>query len=111
MCRPLEALLAQALQLRRSLGISSALDQDAAPAFLRAPVAARLLGQDGPVTQGQAAVNALVDAAKLVGPGQGKNAPPARLGLSRLARGPVQNRLAEEQLGVIRIERQPLGAN
>ena len=57
------------------------------------------LGQDGEVSQGQVAVDALVDAAELVGMLEGQDPPPAGFGLGRLAGLAVEDGLAEEQLG------------
>ena len=44
-----------------------------------------LLGQDGEVAQGEVAVDALINAAKLVGTFQGQDPPPACFGLGGLA--------------------------
>jgi len=67
------------------------------------PVAA-LFGQDGEVAQGEVAVDALVDAAKLVGTLERQDPPPAGFGLRRLARLAVEDGLAEMQLGVVGVE-------
>ena len=56
------------------------------------------LGQDGEVSQGQVAVDALVDATELVGTLERQDPPPAGFGLGRLARLAVQDGLAEMQL-------------
>jgi len=50
------------------------------------------------------AVDALVDAAKLLGTFQGEDATPAGFGLDRLTCLAVQNRLEEQQLGVVGVE-------
>ena len=65
---------------------------------------AALVGQGGEVAQGEVAVDALVDTAKLLGTLQGQDPPPGRLGLGRLARHAVHHGLAEEQLRVAGIE-------
>ena len=70
---------------------------------------AALLGQDGEVAQGEVAVDALVDAAKLVGTLEGQDPPPAGFGLGRLARLAVQDGLAEMQLGVVGVDPEPSG--
>jgi len=57
------------------------------------------LGQDGEVSQGQVAVDALLDAAELVGMLEGQDPPPAGFGLGRLAGLAVEAGLTEEQLG------------
>ena len=49
-----------------------------------------------------------VDAAKLIGPPQAQDPPPALLGLRRFAPMPVHHRLAEPQLGILRIEPSPV---
>ena len=63
-----------------------------------------LSGQGGKVAQGEVAVDALVQTAKLLETPQGQAPPPGGLGLGRLARHAVHHRLAKEQFGVVRIE-------
>jgi hypothetical protein len=56
-------------------------------------------------------VDALVDAAELVGTLERQNPPPAGFRLGRPARLAVQARFAEQYFGVVGIERQALGAS
>jgi len=72
---------------------------------------AALLGQDGEVAQGEVAVDALVDAAELVGSLQRQDPPPAGFGLGRLAGLAMEDCLAEMQLGVVGVEPQPSGTS
>jgi len=69
---------------------------------------APLLGEDGEVAMGEVSVDALVDAAELVGTLHDRNPPPAGFGLGRLSRLAVQERLAEIQL-VVDVEPEALG--
>jgi len=55
------------------------------------------------------AVDALVDAAKLVGTLERQDPPPAGFGLRRLARLAVEDGLAEMQLGGVGVDPQALG--
>ena len=90
--------------------VARTLRENLMPEPTRLGVVAALLGQHGQVAPGQVAVDPLIDAAKLLGTLQGQDPPPARLRLGRLARLAVDHRLAEEQLGVVGVEREPLGA-
>ena len=65
---------------------------------------AALLDPDGEVAQGEVAVDALVDAAELLGTAEGENPQPARFGIGRLPRLAVHDGVAEEQFGVGGIE-------
>ncbi len=58
---------------------------------------------------GEVSVDALVDAAELVGTLHDQNPPPAGFGLGRLSRLAVQERLAEIQLVVVDVEPEALG--
>src|SRR5271157_160326 len=70
---------------------------------------AAFLGQNGEVAKGEVAVDALIDAAKLVGTLERQDPPPAGSGLGHLARLAVQDGLAEMQLGVVEVDPQALG--
>ncbi len=70
------------------------------------PVAA-LFGQNVEDAQSEVAVDALVDAAELVGTLQRQDPPPAGFGLGRLAGLAVDDALAEMQLGFVGSSRRP----
>ena len=84
---------------RHGLGVTRAGVEDHSPEPPDLGPAAPLLGQNGEVSQGQVAVDALVDAAELVGMLEGQDPPPAGFGLGRLAGLAVEDGLAEEHLG------------
>ena len=91
-------------QLRGSLGVDRALGQDRTP---EAPGLGRIIplrSQRGQVAQGQMAVDSLVHATELVGTVQRQDSPERGLGPGRLTGQAVTNRLAEEQLRVVRVE-------
>jgi len=69
-------------------------------------VIAALLGQGRQVAPGEVAVDLLIDAGKLLRPLERQDPPPALLGPTVIANLAPHNRLAEEQLGVIGIDRQ-----
>ena len=94
---------------RHSLNVAWTGVEDHSPRPPGLDAVAALLGQDGEVAQGEVAVDALVDAAKLVGTLEGQDPPPAGFGLGRLARLAVQDGLAEMQLGVVGVDPEPSG--
>ncbi len=95
---------------RPGLGIAGTRLKDQPPQPPRFIAVAALLGQGGEVAPGQMAVDALIDAAKLVRSLQGQDPPPAGFGLGRLASFAMQDGLAEVNLGVVGVEPQALGA-
>ena len=95
---------------RHSVGIARTRGEHQLPeARWFIPVAA-LFGQDGEVAQSEMAIDALVDAAKLVGTLQGQDPPPAGSGLVGMAGFAMQDGLAEMQLGGGGVEPQVLAA-
>ncbi len=80
---------------RHGLGVARAGGEDHSPEPPGLDSVTALLGQDGEVAQGELAVDALVDAAELVGTLQRQDPPPAGFGLRRLACLAVQDGLAE----------------
>ena len=93
----------------RGLGVALAGVEDHPPEPPGLGAVATLLGQDGEVAQGEVAVDALVDAAELVGTLQGQDPPPAGFGLGGLAGFAMEYGLAEMDLGVVGVEPQALG--
>ena len=65
---------------------------------------ATLLGTDDEVAQGEVAVDALIDAAKLVGTLEGQDPPPAGFGLGGLDSLEMECGLAEMDLGSVWVE-------
>jgi hypothetical protein len=63
------------------------------------------------VAPGQVAINPHVHARESLRTPELEDAPPACLSLGGLAPVPMQDRLAEEQLGVVRIKGESLSAN
>ena len=98
------------VELRGCLWVPLALRQDLSPEAIHLGAVAALSGQHRQVAPGQVPVDSLIDAAKLLGPAQGQDPPPARLGLGGLAPVPVDDRLAELALGILRVDRESLGA-
>ena len=94
---------------RRGLGVARARVEDHFPEPPGLGTIAPLFGQDGEVPQREVAVDALIDAARLVGTLQVQDPPPAGFGLGRLASLAVEHGLAEMQLGVVGVDPQALG--
>ncbi len=70
----------------------------------------RVPGQHGEIAPGEMAVDAHVQAGELFGTPQSQDSAPARFGLGRFAPLPMHHRLAEQELGVLVVEAEPLGA-
>ena len=89
---------------RHGLGVARAGVEDHPPEPPGLGPVAAFFGHDDEVAQGQVAVDALVDAAELVGTLERQDPPPAGFGLGRLAGLAVEDRLAEMRLGVVGVE-------
>ena len=89
------------------LGIARACVEDHFPEPERFGRITALFSQDGEVSQGQMAVDTLIDATELVGTLESQDPPPAGFGLGRLARLAMQDRLAEMQLVVVGVDPGP----
>jgi hypothetical protein len=85
--------------------------QDALPKAFRFGMVAALGDQNRQVAQGELAVDAMVDAAKLVWTLQLQHPRPPMLRFGKPAREPVQHGLAKEQRGDIASARQTIGAH
>jgi hypothetical protein len=86
------------------LGVARTRREDHAPEPPGLDAVAALLGQDGEVSQGEMAIDALINTAKLVGTLEGQDPPPAGFGLCRLAGLAVEDGFAEMQLGVVGVK-------
>ncbi len=69
---------------------------------------AALGGEHGEVATGLVPVDPHVQAGELFRPAQAQDLPPARLGLGRLTAMSVDDCLAEQEFGILGIEREPL---
>ncbi len=88
------------------LPVVGAFSQHGSPESGRLIVIAAFLGQRRQIAPGEVAVDALVHAGKLLRPLDRQNPPPAPLGPVVIASLAANNRLAKEQLGVVRVDRQ-----
>ena len=95
---------------RPCLRIVGALSEHGLPESVHFGLIPALGGERGQVAPGEVAVDSLVDAAKLIGTLERQNQPPAFLGLGRFAPMPVHHPPAEPQLGIFRVELEPLRA-
>ena len=91
-------------ELRGRFRVARAVVEDGLPEAAGFGGVAPFVGQRGEVAQGEVAVNALVDTAKLLGTLESRDPPPGDLRLGRLARHAVKNGLAEEQLCITGVE-------
>jgi hypothetical protein len=94
------------VELCGCLAVPRALSEYVGPKLSGTIGVAALSGQHRQVAPGEMPVDSMVDAAKLFGPVQGEDPPPARLGLARLAPVPVNDRFAKPELGILRFDRE-----
>ena len=96
-------------KMAESLTISRAFRKHRLPlASCFCPVAA-FRGKRGQVSAREMAIDPLIDACEFLGTRERENSSPAPLGFARFAVVPMHHGLSEPQLGVVRIEREPLG--
>jgi hypothetical protein len=87
--------------------VARALRQHGLPQPPGLRVVAALARKHSQVALGQVAVDPLVQARELVRAPQRQNLPPALLSFGRLAPMPVDDTLAKQQFGVIRLDASP----
>ncbi len=92
------------------LAVAGAFGEHRAPEFGGLDRVAAFLGQHGEIAPGEMPVDAHVQAGELFGTPQSQDSPPARFGFGRFAPLSMHHRLAEQELGVLVVEAEPLGA-